>query len=97
MTKIAPINTRTPIWDWFSLSRASYLVLPRLGMQAMPIEWQNRMISLLDELIEAGMAPHGKYRVSRINNRGRFVPDPWRDYRRGSADEAREAEKEATK
>lgn len=92
MSDDAPTVYRTPMWDWFGLSRASYLVVPRLGMQAMPTDWQDRMIALLDELHAAGMSSKGKYRVSRINNRGRFIADPWADYRRGDAREAAESD-----
>lgn len=34
---------------WFGLSYASYLVLPRVVMEAMPEEWQDKMADLLFE------------------------------------------------
>lgn len=38
------------IHEWFELSYANYLVLPRTLLQSMPAEWQLRMVSCLEEL-----------------------------------------------
>lgn len=49
-----PIHpTDGPIHEWFSLSYCNYQVLPRTLMQSMPIEWQDRMVACLDELVAA--------------------------------------------
>ena len=37
------------LWGWFSLSRASFLVLPRVLMHAMPDRWQAKLAALLNE------------------------------------------------
>lgn len=37
------------LWGWFGLSRASFLVLPRVLMHEMPDEWQRKMAELLKE------------------------------------------------
>lgn len=37
---------------WFSLSYASFLVLPRVLMRSMPDSWQNRMAQCLEEFSE---------------------------------------------
>ena len=34
---------------WFNLSYASYCVLPRILMEAMPDDWQGKMADLLNE------------------------------------------------
>ena len=34
---------------WFGLSRASFLTLPRVLMEAMPDEWQGQMAELLEQ------------------------------------------------
>lgn len=39
--------------EWFSLSYASFIVLPRLLTQSMPSEWQAQLRVLLDEYDEA--------------------------------------------
>jgi hypothetical protein len=38
---------------WFGLSYASWLTLPRVLMEAMPIEWQGKVAALLNEYDEA--------------------------------------------
>jgi hypothetical protein len=38
---------------WFGLSHASFLVLPRVLMEAMPIDWQDKMAGLLMEYDKA--------------------------------------------
>lgn len=37
------------LWNWFSLSRASWLTIPRSMMHEMPDEWQSKMAELLNE------------------------------------------------
>lgn len=44
-----------PIHAWFGLDRQSYLVIPRLALQELPLEWQNKLIALLDEAADLGM------------------------------------------
>lgn len=40
------------LWNWFSLSYASWLTLPRVLMHEMPDEWQGKMAELLNEFSE---------------------------------------------
>jgi len=40
------------LWGWFGLSYASFCVLPRVLMCAMPDEWQAKMAALLEEYEE---------------------------------------------
>lgn len=44
-----------PIHGWFGLTYASYFVLPRLAMQEMPLDWQERFIALMDEANDLGL------------------------------------------
>lgn len=37
------------LWLWFGLSRASWLVIPRVLMHEMPDDWQEKMAALLNE------------------------------------------------
>ena len=37
------------LWEWFGLSHAAWLTLPRALMHEMPDAWQGRMASLLRE------------------------------------------------
>jgi hypothetical protein len=45
-------RTSGPVHSWFELSYSSYLVLPRVLMQSMPLQWQRRMVACLEELDE---------------------------------------------
>lgn len=44
---------REKIHDWFELSYAQYLTIPRSVLQSMPDDWQERFVELLEELDEA--------------------------------------------
>ena len=71
-----------PIHYWFGLSYASYLVLPRSVMESMPIDWQERMVSLLNEINDARSEfLGGNYAVNLRRCDGRIVKDPLADYR----------------
>lgn len=37
------------LWNWFALSRAAWLVMPRSMMHEMPDDWQAKMAALLAE------------------------------------------------
>lgn len=73
------------IHTWFELSYASYLTLPRSVLQSMPEDWQEKFVTLLEEL-EDEARKHGietpNYTVSARKD-GKFVTDPYRDYERG--------------
>jgi hypothetical protein len=74
-----------PIHTWFGLSYASYLVLPRLVLDAMPQEWQGRFVGLLGELDDryGYVLDRGTYSVQLKDDAGRFQHDPLSDYRHG--------------
>ena len=71
------------VHQWFELSYSHYLVLPRSLMQAMPIEWQERLVACLNEMQEAcrGLGINDKYTVLLRGDKGRIVRDPYSDYR----------------
>lgn len=82
------MNTETkhfdsPIHNWFELSYAQYLTIPRSIMEAMPEEWQLRMTKCLEELDEKfeWRPKEGRYWVQLKDNNGRYVSDPLREYR----------------
>jgi len=43
---------RSKLWGWFGLDRASFAVMPRVLIHAMPDEWQGKMADLLIEFEE---------------------------------------------
>lgn len=73
------------VHDWFGLTYASYLTLPRVILQSMPGEWQERFVACLNELNEEfdPMAlPDVDYTVMvRHPTTGRFVEHPYGSYR----------------
>ncbi len=72
-----------PMHGWFGLSYSSYLVIQRSLIQVMPIEWQARMVTLLEEMretIDTSDVP-SQFMV-RARESGKIVADPFRDYRR---------------
>lgn len=85
----------------YRLNRTSYLVVPKLAIQAMSMDWRKRLEALLIEAEEAGLetpeykvfrAGNDEYTRARVvNERTGFVrivhgrEDPWADYRYGDA------------
>ena len=55
MSDLDVLPSETPVWNWFGLTRASYLVIPRLALQAMPVEFQRRFVALLEEFEAFGI------------------------------------------
>lgn len=80
-----------PISDWFELSYAQFLTIPRLVMQSMPLQWQRDMAALLQELDETfdWRPREGRYWVRLRDAQGRFAHAPLNDYRRGSCEHLR--------
>jgi hypothetical protein len=80
------------------LYRTPYLVLPKLAIQAMPLQWQHRLLALLEEANATGLETP-TYTVYRDDPLFTWVrkydesdldvvveplqSDPWADYRRG--------------
>ncbi|WP_062233100.1 hypothetical protein [Aureimonas sp. N4] len=56
------MSTDTPFNKLASrLYRTPYLVMPRLALEAMPLEWQNRLEAILKEADDAGLVTPGYY------------------------------------
>ena len=74
-----------PIHEWFELTYAQCLTIPRSVLQSMPEEWQARLVQCLRELDETiDWRPHdGRYWVELRDSQGRFRHDPLKDYQRG--------------
>lgn len=81
----------SPIHEWFELSYAQFLTLPRLVMESMPLEWQRQMVALLQEVDETfdWRPQEGRYWVFLRDARGRLAEAPLWNYRRGSAEHLR--------
>lgn len=76
------------VHDWFGLSYAQYLTVPRSVLQSMPPDWQREFASLLDRLDEVfdWRPRNARYWVSLRGRDGKYLPisrDPFMDYERG--------------
>lgn len=73
------------IHDFFELSYAQYLTIPRSVLQSMPDEWQRDFVRLLDALEGTidWRPKEGRYWVQLKNRRGRYMEDQFMDYDRG--------------
>jgi len=73
------------LWTWFSLSRASFLVMPRVMMHEMPDDWQNKLNDLLEEWDSqwdtSSVCDHTTVSLKR-NNKFIKIPKWLTDYRR---------------
>jgi len=80
-----------PIHDWFSLSYASYLVIPRTILQSCTPENQQRLVDALDAIYEecsVNMENHWPHKAEievRLKDVAtcRYVKDDLADYQRG--------------
>jgi hypothetical protein len=79
------VEQSEPIHEWFELSYAQYLTIPRSVLQSMPNEWQKRFTDCLNELDETidWRPKEGRYWVKLKNGKGQYVQDPLMDYDRG--------------
>lgn len=74
------------IHDWFGLTYASYLVMPRSVLQSMPQDWQERFVVMLQKVAERYTYPQQGYRYNvllRSEETGRYSNDPLSRYSRG--------------
>jgi len=67
-----------PVHEYFSLTYAQFLTLPRVIMEAMPIPWQEQMVKLLTELDATWdwLPAHGNMYYVRV---GKPIPWPYED------------------
>lgn len=65
------------LWQWFGLSYAGWLTLPRVLMHEMPDQWQSDMARLLKEMDETfdDWAPDTEIKV-QFRKRNRFIRIP---------------------
>lgn len=71
----------SPVHSFFGLTYASYFCVPRSALEAMPHDWQERFVALMDEAKELGLETP-TYSCQRRDGQGRFTEDPWQNYRR---------------
>lgn len=75
-----------PIHNWFGLSYASYLTIPRSVLQSMPVDWQRRMVKLLEEMAKECEKHQIELPSTIVNRRGKkgtYIMDDLAKYDRG--------------
>lgn len=68
-----------PVFEMFGHSYAAYHTVPRLMLQGMPLWWQRLFVWLISMLPDSP-----EYVCQRRDGAGRFIKDPWANYRGGS-------------
>jgi len=79
-------NDLDPIHEYFGLTYANYLTLPRSVLQSMPLKWQQQFVLLLEQIpkvIVEDFEPKGGYVVQVRGEQGRFRKDGYSNYERG--------------
>lgn len=73
------------LWAWFSLSYASFLIMPRVMMHDMPDDWQNKLADLLNEWDEHWDQDNIGFDSCSVqvkkNNKFCKIPDLLKNYR----------------
>lgn len=64
------------IHEWFSLSRASWLTLPRVLLQEMDDEWQEKFVELLEQFNEKFPKMEPASTTVTATKHGRMIPMP---------------------
>lgn len=94
--KVGPQNDsdRSPLYKVFD-GRDAFIILPRLALQELPVEWQVRFVALMEEAEALGVETPG-FSVQRRGAKGRMVRfSHWCNYRRGTLREAMAIEEES--
>ena len=81
MFKIDGAWHEAPIHEWFGLTYSAYFCIPRSALEAMPYDWQQRFVALMNEANETGLETP-TYTCQRRDKKGKFVKDEWAEYRR---------------
>lgn len=73
-----------PVHMMFGLSYASWLILPRVVLEAMPTNWQKKLVDLVRELDDAYEWHPGYDMFVQFRNRGKImtIPEHFNNYRR---------------
>lgn len=70
--------TENKLWNWFGLSHATYLTIPRVLLHEMPIKWQNKLATLLEEYDNLFPSlPPFSTRVMMIKNKKPTLTPEW--------------------
>lgn len=78
-----PINCDGKVHEWFELTYAQYLTIPRSVLESMPDKWQEKFVDCLTELDNTidWRPTEGRYWVQLKDDKGKYKQDPFREYR----------------
>jgi hypothetical protein len=79
------VHDPEPIHTWFELSYSSYFAVQRTVLQSMPTDWQRLFVELLEaaaRTLDLTGVPTN-FRVWAVDEGGKFIRDPFKDYERG--------------
>ena len=84
MAKFERLKSDTPVHDAFGLTYASFFVVPRVILEAMPVEWQEGFVDLIDEMNDTFEWEPDIQMDVQFRKNGKFVgvPEYVRNYRR---------------
>lgn len=79
------IDKKAPIQSLFGDTPAAYIVIPRLVLQSMPVEWQTEFVDSLLVLEKSFKFPgsDGRYQVNFFSDKNLWETDPLWDHRQG--------------
>ena len=70
------IVNKTPIHDAFGLTYASWFIVPRIILEAMPVEWQEKFVNLISELNDTyDWEPEAVMQIM-FREKGKFASTP---------------------
>lgn len=73
-----------PVHQWFELTYANYVALPRTVLQSLPLELQEQFVDFMEKLDEFCDWRRSGQWITYKDERGRFMQDELNDYRRGN-------------
>lgn len=85
------VMIESPVNEWFELSYAQFLTVPRVVMESMPLKWQRQMAMLLSEMDETfdWRPKDGRYWVRLRDDQGRFAKPDLCEYRHANIEHLR--------
>lgn len=69
------------IHGYFELTYANYLAIPRSVLQTMPEDWQDKFVTLLEELDEKIDWRRNGCEIRFRDSKGKFMRDEFTDYK----------------
>lgn len=80
--EVMTVRSSGPVHEAFGLTYASYLVVPRVLLAEMPLEWQKRFVEMMDQFHAEYPNWNDDYSVHLVDENGTEIAvDPLSSYR----------------